>query len=300
MSSNTLAITWRLLRPPTLTASLAPVLVGTGLAIADHKFDFWLFLSMLIASMLIQAGANMINEYMDYKRGLDHKDMVGIAGTIVRDGIAPGVVLAAFWVTIAIAVILGGFIAATTSWWVAVAGVISMVVMYFYSGGPHPISYTPFGEITAGFFMGPVIIMITYFIESGHLSSHAFWTSLPIGLLIGAILLANNLRDYDHDLQGGRKTIPIIFGKKGGAIVLGGSFILSYILIIVLIATRQVTPWALITLLLVFSTSKIPKRFLVTNDGQRLQDAFKATSLTLIRFSLLLFISLLIGAFIKI
>jgi 1,4-dihydroxy-2-naphthoate octaprenyltransferase len=300
LPSNVLGITWRLLRPPTLTASLAPVLVGTGLAIADRKFDFWLFFCMLIASMLIQSGANMINEYMDYKRGLDHKGMVGIAGTIVRDGIAPGVVLAAFWVTIFIAVMLGVYICAHTSWWVAVAGVISMVVMYFYSGGPHPISYTPFGEITAGFFMGPVIVMISYFIESGHLARHVFWISLPIGLLIGAILLANNLRDYDHDVQGGRKTLPIILGKRGGAFLLGGSFILSYVMIILLVATRQVTPWALITLLLVFSTFKIPNRFLVTNEGQQLQNAFKATSLTLIRFSLLLFISLIIGAYIKI
>ncbi len=300
MSPNILVIAWRLLRPPTLTASLAPVLVGTGLAIAEQKFHFWLFLSMLISSMLIQAGANMINEYMDYKRGLDHKDMVGIAGTIVRDGIAPGLVLAAFWLTILIAVLLGVYISSSTSWWVAVVGVISMGVMYLYSGGPHPISSTPFGEVTAGFFMGPVIVMISYYIQSGHLSYHAFWTSLPIGLLIGAILLANNLRDYVHDVQGGRKTLPIILGKKGGATVLGGTFILSYALILLLVATKQLTPWALITLLLVFSTYKIPGRFLVTSEGQELQSAFKATSLTLIRFSFVLFLSLLIGAFIRI
>ncbi len=242
----------------------------------------------------------MINEYMDFKRGLDHKDMVGIAGTIVRDGISPVAVLAAFWLTIAIAVLLGVYIAASTSWWVAVAGLISMVVMYLYSGGPHPISYTPFGEVTAGFFMGPVIVMISYYIQSGHLSLHAFWSSLPIGLLIGAILLANNLRDYDHDVKGGRKTLPIILGKKGGATVLGGTFFLSYALIVLLVATRQVTPWALITLLLVFSTYRLPARFLVTSDGPALQSAFKATSLTLIRFSFVLFLALLVGAFIRI
>lgn len=300
MLTNGLGIAWRLLRPPTLTASLAPVLVGTGLAIAEQKFHFLLFLFMLIASMLIQAAANMINEYMDYKRGLDHKDMVGIAGTIVRDNISPNVVLGAFLLSIAIAVILGLYITIHSSIWVAVTGVLSMGVMYLYSGGPRPISSTPFGEVTAGFFMGPVIVIISYFIQSGHLTWHAFLTSLPIGLLIGAILLANNLRDYEHDIVGGRRTLPIIFGKQGGAIILAGTFWLSYLLLIVLVATRQLTPWALIVLLLSFSTVRIPRRFLVTTVGQELQAAFKATSLTLIRFSGLLFIALLIGAFIHI
>ncbi len=300
MTLNGFAIAWRLLRPPTLTASLAPVLVGAGLAIAGHRFDLWLFLAMLIASMLIQAGANMINEYMDYKRGLDNKDMVGIAGTIVRDGVAPGVVLFAFSLAIGIAVLLGAYIAVRSSWWVAVTGVVSLGVMYLYSGGPYPISYTPFGEVTAGFFMGPVIVMITYYILTHHLTWHAFLASLPVGLLIGAILLANNLRDFEHDVQGGRRTLPIVLGKKGGATALGATFILSYALIVVFVATRQITPWALLTLLLVFSTTPIPRRFLLTNAGQELQAAFKATSLTLIRFSAVLFVSLLLGAFIHI
>src|SRR5690625_751773 len=79
---------WRLLRPHTLTASFIPVFVGTMFSyITEDIFQLGLFLTMLLASILIQAATNMFNEYYDYKRGLDNEKSVGIGGTIVRYGI---------------------------------------------------------------------------------------------------------------------------------------------------------------------------------------------------------------------
>src|SRR5699024_5175743 len=157
---------WRLLRPHTLTASFVPVFVGTMLAYIDGHFHLFLFLAMLIASILIQSATNMFNEYYDYKLGLDTEKSVGIGGTIVRDGVKPRTVLRLGFAFFGIALLLGLYISMTTSWWIAVIGLVSMLFGYLYTGGPIPIAYTPFGEVTSGFFMGTVIMGISYFIQS--------------------------------------------------------------------------------------------------------------------------------------
>ncbi len=295
MYSQWIRIGWRLLRPPTLTASITPVLVGTGLALQTHALRVGPFIAMLIASMLIQAAANMLNEYYDFRRGLDNKEMVGIAGTIVRDQVRPSIVLLITIITLLISLLLGIYIAATSSWWVALAGVLSMSFLYLYSAGPHPISYTPFGEMTSGILMGPVIILITYFIQTSTLTASAVVASIPIGLLIGNILLANNIRDIEHDHVGGRRTLPIVLGRTGGIRVLGAVFAAAFAILILVVIFARVTPWALLAFLVVPVAAGVPRKFLTAQSSDDLQDAFKRTSATLIGFGFLMFIGLVIG-----
>src|SRR5690625_1688212 len=112
---------WRLLRPHTLTASFIPVFVGTMYAlIIDNKFHVGLFVAMMLASLLIQAATNMFNEYYDYVLGLDTEESVGIGGTIVRDGIKPKTVLRLALIFFGVAILIGIYISATTSWWIAI------------------------------------------------------------------------------------------------------------------------------------------------------------------------------------
>lgn len=283
------------MRPPTLTASITPVLVGTGLALQSHPLRTNLFLAMLAACIFIQGAANMLNEYADFKRGLDTKEMVGIAGTIVRDRARPSAVLFATILTLLISLLLGIYISAYSSWWVAVAGLVSMSFLYFYSSGPHPISATPFGELTAGLLMGPVIILITYFTQTHTVSTVAALTSIPIALLIGAILLANNIRDIEHDRIGGRRTLPIVLGRDGGIRLLMVTFIVAFVIAIALVLTQRLTPWILLTLLMVPTAMGVPRQFLRAHTPDELQGAFKRTSMTLIGYGFLLFIGLIIG-----
>lgn len=137
---------WKMTRPHTLTASFVPVLLGTALALKTGMVHIGLFIAMLVASMLIQAATNMFNEYFDYVRGLDTEESVGIGGTIVRDGIKPKTVLNLAFGFYFIALLLGIYICASSSWWLALVGLVCMAVGYFYTGGPVPIAYTPFGK----------------------------------------------------------------------------------------------------------------------------------------------------------
>ncbi|MDX8044789.1 1,4-dihydroxy-2-naphthoate polyprenyltransferase [Gracilibacillus sp. S3-1-1] len=221
---------WRLLRPHTLTASFIPVFVGTMLAVLDNHFRPLVFIAMLVAAMLIQAATNMFNEYYDYKRGLDNENSVGIGGTIVRDGIKPIVVKRLAFTFFGIAVLLGVYICMASSWWIALIGSICMLIGYLYTGGPIPIAYTPFGELFSGLLMGTVIIGISYYIQTETLTWQVIVISIPIAILIGSILLANNIRDLDGDKENGRKTIAILLGRKNAIYLLSTLMLISYAL----------------------------------------------------------------------
>ncbi|MCD8821003.1 1,4-dihydroxy-2-naphthoate octaprenyltransferase [Staphylococcus gallinarum] len=228
---------WHLMRPHTLTAAVVPVLVGTAtakiflLGSEDH-LSLSLFLAMLLACLLIQAATNMFNEYYDFKKGLDDHTSVGIGGAIVRNGMTPKRVMnlaIAFYI---IAALLGIFIAMNSSFWLLPIGLVCMAVGYLYTGGPFPISWTPFGELFSGVFMGMFIILISFFIQTENIQSLAIWISIPIVITIGLINMANNIRDRVKDKESGRKTLPILLGKRFSIYFLAFMYIVAYVLVI--------------------------------------------------------------------
>jgi 1,4-dihydroxy-2-naphthoate polyprenyltransferase len=286
---------WQLTRPHTLTAAFVPVLLGTALAIQTDSIHFGLFTAMLIASLLIQAATNMFNEYFDYKRGLDNENSVGIGGAIVRDGIKPKTVINLAFGLYGLALLLGIYICASTSWWLAAIGLVCMAAGYFYTGGPLPIAYTPFGEIVAGFFMGGLIILISFYIQTAEVTTTSVLVSIPISILVGAILLANNIRDLDGDKEFGRKTLAILMGRKKAIAFLASMFIVSYLWVFVLIFTQITSPWLAIVLLSIPKAVKATKGFIGKKMPIEMMPAMKATAQTNTIFGFLLSIGLFLG-----
>jgi len=286
---------WRLTRPHTLTAAFVPVSIGTALAFHETDIRLSLFVAMLVASLLIQAATNMFNEYYDYKRGLDSAESVGIGGAIVRDGIAPKTVLSLAVSCFIAAMFIGIYICINSSWWLAAIGVVCMAAGYFYTGGPFPIAYTPFGELAAGFFMGVVIILISFFIQTGSVTMVPIAVSVPIAILVGAILLANNIRDLDGDRKHGRKTMAILVGRTNAIRILAGMFIVSFAWIVGLVAFHVVSPWTLLVFLSVPRAIAATKGFIGKTKPFDMMPAMKATAQTNTQFGFLLAIGLFIS-----
>ena len=113
-----------------------------------------------------------------------------------------------------IAALLGIYLAANSSFWIIPVGIVCMAIGYLYTGGPIPISWTPFGELFSGLFMGMIIILLAFFIQTGNVNGFVVWISLPIVITIGLINMANNIRDRVKDKASGRKTLPILLGKS--------------------------------------------------------------------------------------
>jgi len=285
---------WKLTRPHTLTASFAPVFLGTMIAISKTDIHWSLFLAMLFASILIQAATNMFNEYYDFARGLDNEKSVGIGGAIVRNGVKPKTVMTLALLLYAISIVLGIYICNETTWLLAGVGAISMAIGYLYTGGPFPIAYTPFGELFSGIFMGMLIVLIAFYIQTGEITTTAILLSVPSMLLVAAIMLSNNIRDLVGDKESGRKTMAILIGRTRAIDVLLGLFVLSYVWIIALVVLGTVTPWTLIVILGIKKPVQAIKTFRAHEEPLKVAPAMKDTALTNTIFVFLLGISLFI------
>jgi 1,4-dihydroxy-2-naphthoate polyprenyltransferase len=290
-------IWWQLTRPHTLTAAFVPVLLGTVLALQYTDIQFSLFLAMLVASLFIQAATNMFNEYYDYKRGLDTEHSVGIGGAIVRNGVKPSTVMNIAFSFYGIALLLGFYIVANSTWWLAVIGILCMAAGYFYTGGPMPIAYTPLGEIVAGLFMGLIIILISFYIQTEAITAESILVSIPVSILVGLILLANNIRDLDGDKENGRKTVAILLGKKGAIVLLGSMFFVTYAWVAGLVLFGDMSPWIFVSYLSIPKAVKATKGFIGKSQPLEMMPAMKATAQTNTIFGFLLSIGLLIAYF---
>jgi len=254
---------------------------------------------MLIASLLIQAATNMFNEYYDFKRGLDNEHSIGIGGTIVRDGIKPKTVMQLALSLYGIALLIGVYICMSTSWWLAVIGLVCMAVGYLYTGGPFPIAYTPFGEVFAGFFMGMLIILISFFIQTGTVTSTSILISVPILVLVGVINFSNNIRDLKGDKENGRKTLAILIGKQKAVKLMSYLFGFSFLWVLGLIITGVAPIWTVIVLLSIPNAVKAIKGFNAGDTPIQMAPAMKATAKTNTIFGFLLAIGIFIGHFVS-
>lgn len=288
-------IWWELIRPHTLTAAFVPVLLGTMIALLEGEVNWLLFAAMMIASILIQAATNLFNEYYDFKRGLDTEESIGIGGGIVRHGMTPKLIMTLALIMYSIATLLGVYICAASSWWLAVIGLCCMLVGYLYTGGPLPISSTPFGELFSGLFMGCFIILIAFFIQAGYVSNLALLVSVPSGILVGLINLSNNLRDHDGDKANGRKTLPIVLGPKKAVYFMAIMFAFSYLWLVGLVMAEMVSPWILLAFLSIPKTIKATTGFIGKTEPITMMPAMKATAQTNTFFGLLMAIGLFIS-----
>ncbi|MCO7176018.1 1,4-dihydroxy-2-naphthoate polyprenyltransferase [Sporolactobacillus kofuensis] len=289
---------WKMMRPHTLSASFVPVALGTALVLPLKTPNVTLFAAMMIASMLIQIATNLFNEYFDFKRGLDNQDSIGIGGSIVRDGFHPKTILRLAFALCFAAMLIGVYICAISSWWIALAGLICILTGYLYSGGPYPIAYTPFGELVSGLFMGVFIIWISFYIQTETLSLNCILISIPIGLLVGGINMANNIRDLTGDKEKGRRTLPILLGRPKSIILLAGIFAFSYVWIIALMLFGVESAWLLIVFASLPKAIQATKLFRNKTKAIQLMPAMKATAQLQTLFGILLSLGLVLDYFI--
>src|SRR5690625_555875 len=287
---------WQMTRPHTLTATFAPVILGTVIAMYESKIDWFLFMAMMLACLALQIATNLFNEYYDFKRGLDTAESTGIGGGIVRHGLKPKNVRTAAFLLYGLAGVIGVYICMNSSWWLVVIGLFGMAVGYLYTGGPIPIAYTPFGELFSGLLMGTGFVLISFFIQTNTITVQSLLISIPIAILVGAINMSNNIRDIEEDIKGGRKTLAILLGNQKGIAVLATAFVVSYLWIVVLVIMGYISPWALVVFVTVKKPYEAIQGFLKGNtEPKYMRVAMKSTAMTNTFFGFLLSVGLLIS-----
>ena len=253
-------------RPHSYPASVAPVLFGATYALGyEIKFSILKFILFLLACLLIQAATNLFNEYYDYKHGLDKIDSEGISGSIVKGNLSPREVMVGALVLYALAFVLGLILTFITSFYVLLVGLVCMLAGYFYTGGKYPIAYSPFGEVVSGFFMGTIIIALSFYFQTGYVNTDIIVVSIPLFIMIGAILLANNIRDLDNDKESGRRTYAILVGRNNAIKTMAISFIVVYLLNVLFVVTKYASWWNLLVFVTIPLAIKIIKGFSTNN-----------------------------------
>jgi 1,4-dihydroxy-2-naphthoate polyprenyltransferase len=232
-------------RPRTLPAALAPVLVGSGAAAALDSFRPLPAVLALVVALALQVAVNYANDYSDGTRGTD-AERVGPMRLVGSGAAAPRQVLIAAVLAFAVAAVAGIGLAALSSWWLVAVGAVCMAAAWTYTGGPLPYGYRALGEVFVFIFFGPVAVVGTTFVQTGTLPGLAFAVSVPIGLLIVAILVVNNLRDIHGDALVGKRTLAVLLGERATRIAFAGLFVVAFA---VIAAVGVARPWALLGLL---------------------------------------------------
>ncbi len=198
-------------RPRTLPAAVAPVLVGSGVAVWAGAFRWWSALLALVVALSVQVGVNYANDYSDGVRGTD----AGRVGPrrLVGSGLAtPRAVLAAALVAFAVAGLAGVTLASTTSWWLLLVGAVAIAAAWTYTGGPSPYGYRGLGEVSVFVFFGLVAVIGTTYVQTERWVGAAAVGGVVVGALACAILVANNLRDIPTDEVAGKRTLAVMLG----------------------------------------------------------------------------------------
>jgi 1,4-dihydroxy-2-naphthoate polyprenyltransferase len=287
---------FRLARPFSLTAAAVPVLFGTALAFKDGSFAPGPLFAMLFGSLLIQAATNMFNEFYDAQRGLDVAGTIGIAGSIVSGRVTARRVLVGALLCYTLALFLGIYLVVVGGWPILVLGCISALGGYLYSAGPRPIAYTPASEAVVFVFMGILIVVIAYAVQTRDFPAYVPLAALPIGGLVAAILLANNIRDLISDRRGGRLTLPVVFGREVAILVYRALLLEAYLAVAVLIAFGVVPPECALVFPSVFAALRLWRDVASYSTPSRLDPVVKRTAGLHLVFGLLYTAGVLIGA----
>lgn len=202
-------------RPHTLTIGVNPVLVGTALAWAETgRIDLPLMLLAMIGALLLQTGTNLDNDVSDFQRGTDRAGRLGLPRATALGLLTPHQVRTASRACFALATVIGLVLAWRGGWPILVAGIASAAAAMAYSGGPRPISYTPFGDFVVWLFFGLVAVSGSYYLQTLTLSPGVLIAATMVGLPAAAVLVVNNYRDLDPDRAVGKHTLAVCLGRS--------------------------------------------------------------------------------------
>lgn len=201
-------------RPRVFTATYVPMGLAGVIAIEDEVFRFIPFILALIGVLFLQTAANLVNEYFDYVRGADDLKQAGQGMTIKNKALTPReVALGAIFCVIA-GSLIGLYLLSQSGsllWFIGIGGVFVAIT---YTAGPFPLAYNGLGEVAAGIFMGPAIVVGAYYVMETDISWDLVWISIPIMLMVAAILHANNIRDMDADRAVNKRTLAVMLGIR--------------------------------------------------------------------------------------
>lgn len=276
----------------TLPVSVAGVIAAIGVAKWEHRFEWLPALICLVFAVLAQVTSNFANEYYDYLRGSDKKGRVGPRRGVTEGDISPQTLKNVTFVTLAFACVVGCTLIPFGGWWLVPVGIAIAVFSIAYSAGPYPLSYHGLGDVAVLIFFGLVPVNFTYYVQAGCWSPFALLVSIAIGLMGVNVLLVNNYRDMEDDIEAKKHTTVVIFGRKltGSFYLISGYMAVSFMTPIWLILPSP----ALVVPVLYLIMHTIAWYRLIHTRGTALNPVLGGTARNMLIFSILMAIVMIL------
>jgi 1,4-dihydroxy-2-naphthoate polyprenyltransferase len=271
----------------TLPAAVAPVLVGTSLALGSGHFRPLAFLAALLGAVFIQVGTNLSNDYSDARRGADTEDRLGPVRVTAGGLVPPGRVLFATYVTFGLAVLCGIYLVAVAGWGLIAVGAVSILAGVLYTGGPRPYGYEGLGELFVFLFFGIVAVSGSYYVQVQELPWEAYACAVPVGLLASAILVVNNVRDLETDRRAGKRTLAVRLGRARTRTLYTAMLVGAFVLVPLPWLLGSMTAWLLLPWLAIPLAIPLVKIVRTRVDGPSLNGALAKTGALQLLFCLL-------------
>jgi len=293
-SLNMLQVWTLAVRPRTLPAAAATAIVGSAAAFYAGNFRSGPAIACLLGALLLQIGANLANDVYDFYRGTDTSARLGPLRVTHAGLLTPRQVMAGMWVVFGLAALLGVYLYLESGWQVLLIGLACIGAAIAYSGGPLPFGYFGLGDLAVFLFFGPVAVCGTYFTQARRLDPIAVWASLPMGFLIVAILVVNNLRDIATDKATGKHTLAVRLGARGARREYTFCLVAAYLIPPVMVALGAASAWTMlawISLPLAIRQNQMVWRM----EGRPLNQALAGTGQLTLAYALLFSLGLLIA-----
>ena len=279
-------------RPQTLPAALGPVLVGLGVGLAQGAFDAIAAVACVAVALLLQIAANLSNDLFDHRSGADASDRVGptraaASGLLSERELATGTAI-----VLLLAACCGLVLVAIGGPVLLVLGALAIVAAVAYTGGPFPYGYRGLGEVAVFCFFGIVAVAGTAYLQTGTWSALGFAAAIPVGLLVTAILVVNNLRDIGPDTRAGKRTLAVTFGDRFARWEYLAMLVVAYLVPVALLLTGSARYPVLLPLLCLPMAIPLVRVVFSDGDPRRLNPVLKGTARLQLLFAALFAIGL--------
>ena len=282
-------------RPKTLSAAVAPVMVGTALAIAVRSFHLGAAFAALLTAIFIQIGTNIYNDVADFERGTDTGERLGPLRVTQSGLLPPRQVRTGAFIAFGLAGLCGLYLIAVAGWPVIVIGAFSILAGFAYTAGPYPLAYNGFGDFFVLIFFGFVAVCGTAYVQIGFVPTAAWPAALGVGSTITALLVVNTVRDIETDRAAGRRSIPVVYGRKAGVTEYGVLLGIAYAIPLIMIAF-DVGTWFVLLPCLTMPTALRLYRYIVKNEGRALNRALSSTAKLVFVYSSLLAVGIILSS----
>ena len=240
---------WEVMRPFAFTASLLPVSVGGAVAFSQGRMHWPFFLAALIGALGLHIGTNVVNEIYDVRHGIDSITSPRMSMAILKGRITERGAFVVAWAGFAIALLMGIYLTINRGWPIVLLGLIGFVGGYFYTAPPFQYKYRALGLPLVFVLMGPLMVIGSYYAVTGTFDPSLIVVSLPVGLLVAAILHGNEWRDVAEDSRHGFTTLSAQLGRDAAHWIYVMLVLGAYVAVGLAVMVGALPKLALLTLL---------------------------------------------------